>query len=143
MTNNTIYLKSGDAFIIMWEDSVEIVQPDGNSCIARRVAESKSLVELIKRTPEEVKEIAERYEKSRPNVNNMIPQFKQQLNVNNAIPQFNKPLNTMTPNKEQDVTTVCKVPKFHGPDGDKLAESVSLELGQKVIRINEALKHEN
>ena len=143
MTNSTIYLKSGDAFVIMWEDSVEIVQPDGNSCIARRVAESKSLVELIKRTPEEVKEIAERYEKSRPNVNNMIPQFKQQLNVNNAIPQFNKPLNTMTPNKEQDVTTVCKVPKFHGPDGDKLAESVSLELGQKVIRINEALKHEN
>lgn len=143
MTNNTIYLKSGDAFVIMWEDSVEIVQPDGNSCIARRVAESKSLVELIKRTPEEVKEIAERYEKSRPNVNNMIPQFKQQLNVNNAIPQFNKPLNTMTPNKEQDVTTVCKVPKFHGPDGDKLAESVSLELGQKVIRINEVLKHEN
>lgn len=143
MTNNTIYLKSGDAFVIMWEDSVEIVQPDGNNCIARRLEKNKSSIELIKRTPEEVKEIAERYEKSRPNVNNMIPQFKQQLNVNNAIPQFNKPLNTMTPNKEQDVTTVCKVPKFHGPDGDKLAESVSLELGQKVIRINEALKHEN
>ena len=49
----------------MWEDSVEIVQPDGNSCIARRVAENKSLVELIKRTPEEVKEIAERYEKQK------------------------------------------------------------------------------
>ena len=30
MTNNTIYLKSGDAIIIMWEDNVEIVQPDGN-----------------------------------------------------------------------------------------------------------------
>lgn len=139
MANNTIYLKSGDAFVIMWEDSVEIVQPDGNSCIARRVAENKSLVELIKRTPDEVKEIAERYEKSRPNVNNMIPQFKQQLNVNNAIPQFNKPLNTMTPNKEQDVTTVCNVPKFHGPDGDYMAEAVTLELGQKVIRINEGV----
>lgn len=135
MTKDTIYLKSGDAFIIMWEDSVEIVQPDGNSCIARRVAENKSLVELIKRTPEEVAEIAERYEKSRPNINNMIPQFKQQLNVNNAIPQFNKPLNTMTPKKEQDVTTVCNVPTFHGPDGDKLAEAVALELGQKIIRI--------
>ena len=72
MTNNTIYLKSGDAFVIMWEDSVEIVQPDGNSFIARRVAENKSLVELIKRTPEEVKEIAERYEKSWTNANNMI-----------------------------------------------------------------------
>lgn len=137
MTKDTIYLKSGDAFIIMWEDSVEIVQPDGNSIITRRVAENKSLVELIKRTPEEVKEIAERYEKSRPNVNNMFSQFKQQLNVNNAIPQFNKPLNTMTPKKEQDVTTVFDVPTFHGPDGDKLAEAVALELGQKVIRINE------
>jgi hypothetical protein len=83
----------------MWEDSVEIVQPDGNSCIARRVAENKSLVELIKRTPDEVKEIAERYEKSWTNVNNMITQFKQSLNVNNAIPQFNKPLNTMKPKK--------------------------------------------
>ena len=135
MTKNTIYLKSGDAFIIMWEDSVEIVQPDGNSIITRRVAENKSLVELIKRTPEEVKEIADRYEKSRPSVNNMIPQFKQQLNVSNAIPQFNKPLNTMTPKKEQDVTTVCNVPTFHGPDGDELAEAVMLELGQKIIRI--------
>lgn len=122
MTKDTIYLKSGDAFIIMWEDSVEILQKDGNSCITRRVAENKSLVELIKRTPEEVKEIAERYEKSRPNVNNMIP-------------QFNKPLNTMTPKKEQDVTTVCDVPTFHGPDGDKPAEAVTLELGQKIIRI--------
>ena len=117
MTKDTIYLKSGDAFIIMWEDSVEIVQPDGNSCIARRL------------------EIAERYEKSRPNVNNMIPQFKQQLNVNNAIPQFNRPLNTMTPKKEQDVTTVCNVPKFHGQDVDYLDEAVTLELGQKIIRI--------
>lgn len=135
MTKDTIYLKSGDAFIIMWEDSVEIVQPDGNSCIARRVAENKSLVELIKRTPGEVKEIAERYEKSRPNVNNMISQFKQSLNVNNAIPQFNKPLNTMKPKKEQDVTTVCNIPNFHGPDGDKLAEAVALELGKKIIRI--------
>ena len=99
MTKDTIYLKSGDAFVIMWEDSVEIVQPDGNSCIARRVAENKSLVELIKRTPDEVKEIAERYEKSWTNVNNMITQFKQSLNVNNAIPQFNKPLNTMKPKK--------------------------------------------
>lgn len=135
MTKDTIYLKSGDAFIIMWEDSVEIVQPDGNSCIARRLDDSKSSIELIKRTPEEVKEIAERYEKSWTNANNMIPQFKQQLNVNNAIPQFNKPLNTMTPKKEQDVTTVCDVPKFHGPDGDKLAEAVALELGQKIIRI--------
>lgn len=122
MTNNTIYLKSGDAFIIMWEDSVEIVQPDGNSCIARRLDGRKSSVELIKRTPEEVKEIAERYEKSWTNANNMIPQFKQQLN-------------TMTPKKEQDVTTVCNVPKFHGPDGDKMAEAVTLELGQKIIRI--------
>lgn len=135
MTKDTIYLKTGDAFVILWEDSVEIVQPDGNSCIARRVAENKSLVELIKRTPEEVKEIAERYEKSRPNVNNMISQFKQSLNVNNAIPQFNKPLNTMKPKKEQDVTTVCNIPNFHGPDGDKLAEAVALELGKKIIRI--------
>jgi hypothetical protein len=114
----------------MWEDSVEIVQPDGNSFIARRLEKNKCSIELIKRTPDEVKEIAERYEKSRPNVNNMIP-------------QFNKPLNTMTPKKEQDVTTVYNVPNFHGPDGDKLAEAVALELGQKVIRINEALKHEN
>ena len=65
MTKDTIYLKTGDAFVILWEDSVEIVQPDGNSCIARRVAENKSLVELIKRTPDEVKEIAERYEKQK------------------------------------------------------------------------------
>lgn len=62
MTNNTIYIKSGDAFIIMWEDSVEIVQPDGNSCIARRLEKNKSSIELIKRTPEEVAEISERYE---------------------------------------------------------------------------------
>lgn len=135
MTKDIIYLKSGDAFIIMWEDSVEILQKDGNSCIARRLEGNKSSVELIKRTPEEVKEIAERYEKSWANVNNMIPQFKQPLNVNNAIPQYNKPLNTMTPKKEQDVTTVCNVPKVHGPDGDKLAEAVTLELGQKIIRI--------
>ena len=122
MTKDTIYLKSGDAFIIMWEDSVEIVQPDGNSCIARRLDGNKSSIELIKRTPEEVAEIAERYEKAWTNVNNMIP-------------QFNKPLNTMTPKKEQDVTTVCNVPKFHGPDVDYLDERVTLELGQKVIRI--------
>ena len=122
MTKDTIYLKTGDAFVIFWEDSVEIVQPDGNSCIARRVAENKSLVELIKRTPDEVKEIAERYEKSWTNINNMISQFKQSLN-------------TMTPKREQDVTTVCNIPKFHGPDGDKLAEAVTLELGQKIIRI--------
>lgn len=122
MTKDTIYLKSGDAFVIMWEDSVEIVQPDGNSCIARRLDDRKSSVELIKRTPDEVKEIAERYEKSRPNVNNMIPQFKQQLK-------------TMTPKKEQDVTTVCNVPRFHGQDVDYLDERVTLELGQKIIRI--------
>lgn len=122
MTNNTIYLKSGDAFVIMWEDSVEIVQPDGNSCIARRLDGNKSSIELIKRTPEEVAEIAERYEKAWTNVNNMIPQFKQQLN-------------TMTPKKEQDVTTVCNVPKFHGQDVDYLDERVTLELGQKIIRI--------
>ena len=65
MTKDTIYLKTGDAFVILWEDSVEILQPDGKSCIARRVAENKSLVELIKRTPDEVKEIAERYEKQK------------------------------------------------------------------------------
>ena len=124
MSNNTIYLKSGDAFIIMWEDSVEIVQPDGNSCIARRVAKNKSTIELIKRTSDEVKEIAERYEKSRKNVNNMFSQLKQ-------------PLNTMTPKKEQDVTTVYNVPKFHGVGGDYMAEAWELELGQKVIRINE------
>lgn len=135
MTKDTIYLKSGDSFVIFWEDSLEIVQPDGNSCIARRVAENKSLVELIKRTPDEVKEIAERYEKSWTNVNNMITQFKQSLNVNNAIPQFKQPLNTMKPKREQDVTTVCNIPKFHGPDGDKLAEAVTLELGQTIIRI--------
>ena len=135
MTKDTIYLKTGDAFVILWEDSIEIVQPDGNSCIARRVAENKSLVELIKRTPDEVKEIAERYEKSWSNVNNMISQFKQSLNVNNAIPQFKQPLNTMKPKREQDVTTVCNIPKFHGPDGDKLAEAVTLELGEKTIRI--------
>lgn len=68
MTNNTIYLKSGDAIIIMWEDSVEIVQPDGNSCIARRLDGRKSSVELIKRTPEEVKEIAERYEEQKKKI---------------------------------------------------------------------------
>ena len=79
MTKDTIYLKSGDAFVIMWEDSVEILQKDGNSCIARRLDDSKSSVELIKRTPEEVKEIAERYEKSRPSVNNMIPQGSYRL----------------------------------------------------------------
>ena len=135
MTKDTIYLKSGDAFIIMWEDSIEIVQPDGNSCIARRLEKNKSSIELIKRTPDEVKEIAERYEKSWTNINNMISQFKQSLNVNNAIPQFKQPLNTMKPKREQDVTTVCNVPTFHGPDGDKLAEAVTLELGQKNIRI--------
>lgn len=122
MTNNTIYLKSDDAFVIMREDSVEIVQPDRNSCIARRLEKNKSSIELIKRTPDEVKEIAERYEKSWANVNNMIPQLKQQLK-------------TMTPKKEQDVTTVCNVPKFHGQDVDYLDERVTLELGQKTIRI--------
>lgn len=65
MTKDTIYLKSGDAFIIMWEDSVEIVQPDGNSCITRRLEKNKYSIELIKRTPDEVKEIAERYEKQK------------------------------------------------------------------------------
>ena len=122
MTKDTIYLKSGDAFIIMREDSIEIVQPDGNSCITRRLEKNKSSIELIKRTPDEVKEIAERYEKSRQNVNNMIPQFKQ-------------PLNTMTPKKMEDITITSRVPKFHGPDGDKPAEAVTLELGQKIIRI--------
>ena len=121
----------------MWEDSLEIVQPDGNSCIARRVAENKSLVELTKRTPDEVKEIAECYEKSWTNVNNMITQFKQSLNVNNAIPQFKQPLNTMTAKREEDITTTSKVPKFHQRNGDYMAEAWELELGQKVIRINE------
>ena len=65
MTKDTIYLKSGDAFIIMWEDSVEILQKDGNSCIPRRLDKNKSSIELIKRTPEEVKEIAERYEEQK------------------------------------------------------------------------------
>ena len=65
MTKDTIYLKSGDAFIIMWEDSVEIVQPDGNSIITRRLVGNKSVISLIKRTPEEVAEIAERYEKQK------------------------------------------------------------------------------
>lgn len=137
MTKDTIYLKSGDAFIIMWEDSVEIVQPDGNSCIARRLEKNKSSIELIKRTPDEVKEIAERYEKSQPNVNNMIPQFKQPPNVNNAIPQFKQPLNTMTAKREEDITTTSKVHKFHQLNGDYMAEAWELELGQKVIRINE------
>ena len=68
MTKDTIYLKSGDAFIIMWEYSVEIVQPDGNSCIARRLEKNKSSIELIKRTPDEVKEIAERYEKQKKKI---------------------------------------------------------------------------
>ena len=68
MTKDTIYLKSGDAFVIMWEDSVEIVQSDGNSCIARRIAENKSTIELIKRTPDEVKEIAERYEEQKKKI---------------------------------------------------------------------------
>lgn len=124
MTKETIYLKTGDAFVILWEDSVEIVQPDGNSCIARRVAENKSLVELIKRTPDEVKEIAERYEKSWTNINNMITQFKQSLN-------------TMTAKREEDITATSKVPKFHQRNGDYMAEAWELELGQKVIRINE------
>lgn len=65
MTKDTIYLKSGDAFVIMWEDSVEIVQPDGNSIITRRLEKNKCSIELIKRTPDEVKEIAERYEKQK------------------------------------------------------------------------------
>lgn len=124
MTKETIYLKTGDAFVILREDSVEIVQPDGNSCIARRVAENKSLVELIKRTPDEVKEIAERYEKSWTNINNMITQFKQSLN-------------TMTAKREEDITATSKVPKFHQRNGDYMAEAWELELGQKVIRINE------
>lgn len=124
MTKDTIYLKSGDAFILIREDSVEIVQHDGNSCIAKRIEGNKSLVEFFKRTPEELEEIAENYEKSRPTVNNMIP-------------QFNLPLNTMTPKREQDVTTVCNAPNFHGPNGDYMPEAVTLELGQKVIRINE------
>lgn len=66
MTSNTIYLKSGDAFILIREDSVEIVQPDGNSCIAKRIEGNKSLVEFFKRTPEELEEIAENYETSWP-----------------------------------------------------------------------------
>lgn len=126
MTNNTIYLKSGDAFILIREDSVEIVQPDGNSCIAKRIEESKTLVEFFKRTPEELAEISENYEKTRPTVNNMIP-------------QFNQPLNTMTPKRKQDITTVFNVPKFHGLNGDYLTEKVTLELGQKVIRIDEGV----
>lgn len=126
MTNNTIYLKSGDAFIIMWEDSVEIVQPDGNSCITRRLVGNKSVISLIKRTPEEVAEIAERYEKSRQTVNNIFSQLKQ-------------PLNTMTAKREEDITTTSKVPKFHGVNGDYMAEAWELELGQKVIRIDEGL----
>lgn len=139
MTKDTIYLKSGDAFIILWEDSVEIVQPDGNSCIARRLEKNKSSIELIKRTPDEVKEIAERYEKSWTNVNNMITQFKQSLNVNNAIPQFKQPLNTMTPKKTEDITITSRAPKFHQLNGDYMAEAWELELGQKVIRMNEGL----
>lgn len=139
MVKDTIYLKSGDAFIIMWEDSVEIVQPDGNSIITRRLEKNKSSIELIKRTPDEVKEIAERYEKSRQNVNNMIPQFKQLPNVNNAIPQFKQPLNTMTPKKTEDITITNRVPKFHQINGDYMAEAWELELGQKVIRIKEEL----
>lgn len=131
MTNNTIYLKSGDAFVIMWEDSVEIVQPDGNSCIARRLEKNKCSIELIKRTPEEVKEIAERYEKSRQNVNNMIPQFKQPPNVNNAIPQFKQPLNTMTAKREEDITTTSKKHKFHRLNGEKIVNAWELELGTK------------
>lgn len=126
MTKDTIYLKSGDAFIIMREDSVEIVQPDGNSSIARRLEKNKSSIELIKRTPDEVKEIAERYEKSRTPVNNMFSQLKQ-------------PLNTMTPKRTEDIITTSIVPKFHGVDGDYMAEAWELELGQKVIRINEGL----
>lgn len=139
MTKDTIYLKSGDAFIIMWEDSVEIVQPDGNSCITRRLEKNKCSIELIKRTPEEVKEIAERSEKSWSNVNNAIPQFKQSLNVNNAIPQLKQPLNTMTPKKTEDITITSRVPKFHQLNGDYMAEAWELELGQKVIRINGGL----
>ena len=41
----------------------------------------------------------------------------------------------MTPKREQEVTTVCNVPKFHGQDVDYLDERVTLELGQKIIRI--------
>ena len=118
MTKDTIYLKSGDAFIIMWEDSVEIVHPDGNSCITRRLEKNKSSIELIKRTPDEVKEIAERYEKSRQNVNNMFSQLKQ-------------PLNTMTDNHEEDITTTSSVPKFHRLNGDKIVKAWELELGTK------------
>lgn len=118
MTNNTIYLKSGDAFILIREDSVEIVQPDGNSCIAKRIEENKSLVEFFKRTPEELAEIAKNYEKSRPTVNNMFSQLKQQLN-------------TMTPKREEDITTTSKGPKFHRINGDKIVNAWELELGTK------------
>lgn len=118
MTNNTMYLKSGDAFIIMWEDSVEIVQPDGNSIITRRLENNKSSIELIKRTPDEVKEIAERYEKSWTNVNNMFSQLKQ-------------PLNTITAKREEDITTTSKDSKFHKLNGDKIAKAWELELGTK------------
>lgn len=62
MTKDTIYLKSGDAFVIMLEDSVEMLQKDGHGCIVRRLEGNKNSIDLIKRTPEEVKEIAERYE---------------------------------------------------------------------------------
>lgn len=65
MVKDTIYLKSGDAFIIMLEDSLEIVQPDGNSCIVRRLEKNKSSIELIKRTPDELKEISARHEKQK------------------------------------------------------------------------------
>jgi hypothetical protein len=124
MTNNTIYLKSGDAFILIREDSVEIVQPDGNSCITKRIEENKSLVEFFKRTPEELEGIAENYEKSRPTVNNMIP-------------QFNLPLNTMTPKRKEGISTSPPAFKFHTLGNDELAEAVTLELGKKVIRIDE------
>ena len=84
MTNNTIYLKSGDAFIIMWEDSVEIVQPDGNSCITRRIEKNKSSIDLIKRTPEEVSEIAERYEKQKKKL-----LFSIELNLTRTLLKYN------------------------------------------------------
>ena len=108
MTKKPIYLKSGEAFIIQQNDSVEIVQPDGNSCIVRLINEGNTEVELTKRPLTEVKEIAKRYEVY-PKVYNVVDEYV--------------------------TTTLCNISKFHNLGNDELAEWVALNQSAKIIRI--------
>lgn len=108
MTKKPIYLKSGDAFIIQQNDSVEIVQADGNSCIVRLLNEGNTEVELTKRPLTEVAEIAKRYEVY-PKVYNVVDEYV--------------------------TTTLCNISKFHTLGNDELAERVALNQSAKIIRI--------